>query len=437
MSSAAEIPWTPQDSPTDLHSLFAAAPFALAQCQRSGNITALNPALEHMLGGKSRIARSLCFGDLIHPQERVEAKRLLSELFDCQRDSFQMDSQTTGVNSRPVRWTAWRVSGTSGTADYALAAAEDDPRTREAEPRLRQAERLEAVGRLAGGVAHDFNNLLTGVLLYCDLLIANLEPCHRVRKYAEEIRNAGVQATGLVRQLLAVARPANSESRLFCLNEIAEGMRNLLVRLIGENIELKFHLDADLGLVKMDPTQCQQILLNLVLNARDAVSEAVSEATPIGGQITVETSNCKVQILTDQVSPESQSANAGRALLPCALFVVADNGSGMDAVTRTHLFEAFFTTKAGKGTGLGLATVYDIVTSNGGLIHVESAPGCGTRVSVLLPLVPEAVLESAVRDSAVDSDELDDFEKHNRGNHDLQLARNPEVPLAKELKEKE
>jgi signal transduction histidine kinase len=278
-----------------------------------------------------------------------------------------------------VRWTAWRVPGTNGNFDSALVMAEDALRNHEAGQRLRQAERLEAVGRLAGGVAHDFNNLLTGVLLYCDLLMAHLEPCHRVRKYAEEIRKAGLQATGLVRQLLAVARPTNSEPRLLSLNEIADGMRNLLVRLIGENIELKFQLDPSLGLIKMDPTQCQQILLNLVLNARDAM--------PGGGQITVETSNCKVQVLTE-TKPEAGSA----ASLPCALFVVADNGSGMDDATRTHLFEAFFTTKASKGTGLGLATVHDIVTTNGGLIHVESAPAHGTRVSVLLPLVPEAVL---------------------------------------------
>jgi signal transduction histidine kinase len=280
-----------------------------------------------------------------------------------------------------VRWTAWRVAGTNGTPDSALVLAEDAPRDREVELRLRQAERLEAVGRLAGGVAHDFNNLLTGVLLYCDLLMAHLEPCHRVRKYAEEIRKAGLQATGLVRQLLAVARPTNSEPRLLSLNEIADGMRNLLVRLIGENIELKFQLDPNLGLIKMDPTQCQQILLNLVLNARDAM--------PGGGQITVETSNCKVQVLTE-TKPVSDTAG----LLPCALFVVADNGSGMDESTRSRLFEAFFTTKASKGTGLGLATVHDIVTSNGGLIHVESAQACGTRVSVLLPLVPQSILSS-------------------------------------------
>ena len=122
--------------------------------------------------------------------------------------------------------------------DYVLALAEDVPEDRDSEQRLRQAEKLESVGRLAGGVAHDFNNLLTGVLLYCDLLMASLDPGHRVRKYAEEIRNASMQASGLVRQLLTVARPTNSEPRLLSLNEIAEAMRNLLVRLIGENIEL-------------------------------------------------------------------------------------------------------------------------------------------------------------------------------------------------------
>ena len=238
---------------------------------------------------------------------------------------------------------------------------------------LLQAERLEAVGRLAGGVAHDFNNLLTGILLYCDLLMASIEPDHRARKYADEIRQAGTQATGLVRQLLAIARPPNFQPRLLSLNEIAEGMRNLLARLMGENIDLKFSLDPNLGLIKMDPTEAQQILLNLVLNARDAM--------PRGGVIFLETRNCKIQAVT-----ESSLGTSTQACLPCALFVVEDNGIGMDETTRAHMFEPFFTTKAGKGTGLGLATVHDIVTSNGGLIHVQSAVAHGTRVSVLLPL---------------------------------------------------
>ena len=234
------------------------------------------------------------------------------------------------------------------------------------------------MGRLAGGVAHDFNNLLTGVLLYCDLLMASIEPGHRARKYADEIRKAGVQASGLVRQLLAITRPPDFQPRLLSLNEVAEGMRNLLVRLIGENIELQFLLDPNLGLLKVDPTQIQQILLNLVLNARDAMPAG-------GGRILVETRNCRLQALTESVLGSSTHAS-----LPCALLVVEDNGKGMDASTQAHMFEPFFTTKAGKGTGLGLATVHEIVSSNGGLIHVSSEVARGTRVSAVLPLAPES-----------------------------------------------
>jgi two-component system cell cycle sensor histidine kinase/response regulator CckA len=381
MSAAAEFPWTPRDSKSELSPLFDCAPFGLAQCQRQGGIIALNPALEKILGGKSQSSPPVCFSDLFHPQKRAEVERLLQELFEQQRDSFQIDSQLIGAHGQAVRWTAWLVSGTNGNCAYALALAEDCPFDREAGQRLQRAKKLEALGRLAGGVAHDFNNLLTGVLLYCDLLIASPDPGQRVRKYAEEIRNAGIQATGLVRQLLAVARPTNSEPRLLSLNDIAEGMRNLLVQLMGENIDLQFHLDPNLGLVKMDPAQAQQILLNLVLNARDAL--------PGGGRITVETSNCEIQVLV-----ASDFGANSPTLLPCALCAVVDNGIGMDAATHAHLFEAFFTTKADQGTGLGLATVYDIVTSNGGLIHVKSAPACGARVSVLLPLVPPVVLNS-------------------------------------------
>ena len=396
MSTAALFPCTLQSPKTELPPWFVNAPLGLAQCQREGTITALNPALERMLGGKTA-TRSLFLAHLTHPHDHVQGERLLREVFEGERDSLQVDTKPVTGNGPCLRWTAWRVCGTNRDPDYVLALVEFAPESPEAtnhgaEQRLRQAERLESVGRLAGGVAHDFNNLLTGILLYCDLLLANLEPCHRVRKYASEIRNAGMQATGLVRQLLAVARPTNSEPRLLSLNEIAEGMRNLLVRLIGENIELQLRLDPNLGLVRMDPTQAQQILLNLALNARDAM--------PGGGRITVETRNCQVQILADQIQADQPLTEPRRApsaapTLPCALIVVEDNGGGMDDNTRSHLFEAFFTTKpAGKGTGLGLATVHDIVTSNGGLIHFDSALACGTRVTVLLPLVPETALHS-------------------------------------------
>ena len=374
MSAVPDIPWKGPDPQTELQTLFQNAPFAWMQCDRDGTLTPLNASSESLLELSSGPAESHHFRELLPAQDRSEAEALLESVFQKRRHGFQLDTHIPLAENRPIRWTAWRVPGKYGRPDTALLLMEDLPANHEADQRLRQAERLEAVGRLAGGVAHDFNNLLTGVLLYCDLLIANLEPCHRVRKYAEEIRKAGMQATGLVRQLLAVARPAKAEPRMLSLNEVAEGMRNLLVRLIGENIELKFQLDANLGLIKIDPTQAQQILLNLALNARDAM--------PGGGAITIETRNCKVQVL-----PELAGAGS-EASLPCALFVVADTGCGMDAATRAHVFDAFFTTKGAKGNGLGLATVHDIVTTSGGLIYVDSAPGRGTRVSVLLPLVP-------------------------------------------------
>jgi signal transduction histidine kinase len=394
MSTAAKFAYPPHHSKTELSPVFDCAPVGLAQCQPQGNITAFNPAMEQMLGRELGIASSLCFADLLQPSDRAEGERLFRELFERRRDSFHMNSQLTAANTA-VRWTGWRVSGSDSNADYALLLVENAFQNQAGTQRDRQAEKLEAVGRLAGGVAHDFNNLLTGILLYCDLLMAHLEPCHRVRTYVDEIRNAGMQAAGLVRQLLSVVRPASSDQRPLSLNQIAEGMRNLLLRLIGENIDLQFRLDGNLGLVRMDPTQMQQILLNLVLNARDAM--------PQGGQIIVETSNCKVQVLDEasfaassreQTSPGEAGISSNRATtLPCALFVVSDNGRGMDERTRAHLFDAFFTTKAEKGTGLGLATVYEIVTSHGGLLHVDSALNGGARVSVLLPLVPPEILK--------------------------------------------
>ncbi len=381
MSAATELPWSPalsqEESACTIRDLFENAPIFAVQCHADGAVILMNPALELMLDPESRSTRPVSFADLLPPEDQPCGQRLLFDLLHGQRDHFQLEVRSSARIACPIRWTAWRVPATQSSDAYVLALGETQHANAETEQRIRQAQRLEAVGRLAGGVAHDFNNLLTGVLLYCDLLMSALDPDDRARKYAEEIRNAGMQASALVRQLLTVARPANSAPRLLSLNEIAEGMRDLLRKLIGETIELNLQLDPNLGLVKMDPTQVQQILLNLVLNSRDAM--------PGGGQITVETRNCKVQIVKQ---PGMESGPTG---LPCAMLAVADNGVGMDAATRSRIFEAFFTTKAGKGTGLGLATVHDAVTSNGGLIHVDSAPGKGTRVTVLLPLAPEMV----------------------------------------------
>jgi two-component system, cell cycle sensor histidine kinase and response regulator CckA len=241
-----------------------------------------------------------------------------------------------------------------------------------AEENLIQAQRWEAVGRLTGGVVHDFNNLLTGVMLCCDLLLSSMDSADRRRRYADEIRSAIVQATALVRQLLVFARPQSAPVRPLSLNEVATAMRGLLMRLIGENIALDLRLDPELGAVMIDQAQAQQILLNLVLNARDAMPE--------GGRITVETSNCNFQPLPGSVS------EIRRPAFPCVLLVVGDNGRGMNSEIRQRLFEPFFTTKNdGRGTGLGLTTVQGIVTTNRGLIQFETEPGRGTRAMILLP----------------------------------------------------
>ena len=247
--------------------------------------------------------------------------------------------------------------------------SEDRPQT---EQQLRDAHKMEAIGRLVGGVAHDFNNLLTGMVLCSELILAGLEENNRLRHFAEEIRKAGEQGAGLIQQLMAVARQRAVEPRLLCLNEVVSDVRNLLTRLIGEDIELVAELAEDLGLVKMDPAQVQQIILNLVLNARDAM--------PDGGRVTLNTRNC------DGPKPghdgHKQFCDSWVAL------AVSDTGCGMDAETRSRLFEPFFTTKKpGHGNGLGLATVYRIVTHEGGAIGVESEAGRGTRVVVHLPRV--------------------------------------------------
>jgi signal transduction histidine kinase len=362
---------------------------------------AMNPVLEQMLGGRSKGASAVLLADLvvgafdsaIDGADRAQTQRLLGELIEGKRQHLQVDCKTADRNPGFLRWTIWRISGTKSIGSLMVMVEESSAPQAVAEHP--PSERLEMVGRLAGGVAHDFNNLLTGILLYCDLLAASLDPGHCARKYTEEIRSAGLQTTSLVRQLLTLARPANVQPRLVLFNDIAESMRNLLVRLIGENIQIDFDLDSEAGLVCMDVTQAQQVLLNLVLNARDAM--------PNGGRIKIETRNCKL---------EATTASAAEFLRPCVLLVVEDNGCGMDAATREHVFEPFFTTKGAKGTGLGLATVHDIVTGSGGLISVHSELGRGTRISLLLPVVREDAesrsqsLHSQVQKNEVQKDEV-------------------------------
>jgi len=381
----------------------------VVSCNARGEIVEANPAFDRIFhgaeskrDGSSR--QGLHLWEFFVLQDRTVGQALLRELLERKRDTVCIPGRIPGKNaaagSAAMSWTGWRMShsavegdeivffaGTmvANTGEAAVGepiepseeAISDEPISDEAFPgepssdeEAIQGQKWEAVGRLAGGVVHDFNNLLTGVMLYCDLLLSSFDPRDRRRRYADEIRSAITQASGLVQQLLVFARPQGSQARSLCFNEIATSMRNLLVRLIGENIELELRLDPGLALVRIDHAQAQQILLNLVLNARDAMPE--------GGKITVETSNCKFQPVA--------GAPMGAPVFPCVLLVVGDNGRGMDAKTRQRLFEPFFTTKSsGKGTGLGLTTVQSIVTTNRGLIHLESEAGRGTRAMILLP----------------------------------------------------
>jgi len=378
MNTATPFPWpgdlSANNAKKDFRSIFEHAPIAAARCDRQGLLVEMNPAFEAAFASDLSNKRSLFVYDLVPPQSRETTQSLVCDLLDSTRDSIRIPGKEAADGPAITNWTAWRLPGRDGESPQALLIADHSGDIPPVEQTLLQSQKWEAVGRMAGGVVHDFNNLFTGVMLYCDLLLSNLDARDCRRRYASEIRSAITQAASLGRQLLLFARPRAVESIPLCLNHVAQGMQDLLTRLIGESVTLDFRLEADLGLVKIDESQVQQILLNLVLNARDAMPE--------GGRIVVETSNCRVRSV-----PGSRLTRPGDAAFPCVLLVVSDNGRGMDDDTRQHVFEPFFTTKTpGKGTGLGLTTVHSIVTANRGLIHLESELGGGTRAMILFPL---------------------------------------------------
>lgn len=262
----------------------------------------------------------------------------------------------------------------------ALTEVHERQERRRLEEQLRQAQKMEAIGRLAGGIAHDFNNLLTVINGYSGLLLERLREDPAAKEDLEQILGAGLRAAGLTRQLLAFSRKQVTRLVPLDLNSLISGLMKMIDRILGEDVEVDLKLDPNLYLVEADPGHIEQVIMNLVVNARDAM--------PVGGKITIET---RIAHLTD----EGAAARPGHQAGTYAILAVADTGTGMSQEALDHLFEPFFTTKElGKGTGLGLSTVHGIVRQCSGFVEVASELGNGTTFEIWLPVVTTTPLRT-------------------------------------------
>jgi len=307
-------------------------------------------------------------------------------LFDGNEDVIYVESwqRRKDGQKRLLAWWCRVLKDEQGNVTGALSTARDITERKRAEEekerlqaQLVQAQKMESVGRLAGGVAHDFNNLLTVINLYSSLALSSLNETDPLRQDLEEIRKAGERAAGLTRQLLAFSRRQVLEMRVLDLNEVLGGLSKMLPRLISEDIAVKMSLAPDLGRTRADPGQIEQVVINLAVNARDAMQE--------GGKLILETANVT---LDERYTQEHTEVIPGDYVM----LAISDTGIGMSAEVKAHLFEPFFTTKGvGKGTGLGLAMVYGIVKQHQGHISVYSELGQGTTIKIYLPRVKEEV----------------------------------------------
>jgi PAS domain S-box-containing protein len=358
--------------------LFEAAAIGIALCHLDGRILEGNSALALLLGYEQAELAGLDPWRF-YEGDSSESAHLLPDLLHGARASFAVEKSCHRKDAFAFwgRLTVSLARNAQHDPAFLIVLLEDATERTRIQQQLRQAEKMEIIGRLTAGVAHDFNNLLTGFLLYCDLLLSKLDPTDPLRRHVEEIQQAGEQGSALTQQLLSFARKQAPNPRPVPINLIVSSTENLLRRLIGEHIELIVALDPAAGAVFADPAQLRQVLLNLALNARDALRP--------GGKIRVQTRTAEFPANPGSASPR-----------PAVCIAVEDNGCGMDAETRTHLFEPFFTTKRpGEGTGMGLATVHRIVTEAGGRIKVLTHPAQGTRVEIFFPM-REAMCESPI-----------------------------------------
>ncbi len=370
-------------SESNFRSLVMNAPYGICRCNALGILQDANPALVAMFGYNNAA--------------ELTGRHLGSLYADAQQwfqtvDYFHARKEFNNLTTECVRKDGAaivaRISGRSiangkdgGTFEIFM---EDVTETRMLELQLRQAQKMEAIGRLAGGIAHDFNNLLMVISGYVEFLLERLGPDPRLRGPAQEISNATQRATSLTRQLLAFSRKQILAPKLLDLNEaVAENLK-MLTRMIGEDIDLVMIPGPTLGAVRADPGQIDQVIMNLAVNARDAM--------PQGGKLTIETANVT---LDENFARTHTPLTAGDYIM----LAISDTGVGMDNETQSRIFEPFFTTKGTKGTGLGLSTVYGIVKQSGGFIFVDSKPQRGTAIRAYFPRVNGREDAAAAQDS--------------------------------------
>jgi len=355
---------------------------------REGRITHCNDFLLRLTGWTADEVLGRSWFELFVPPGQDDVKEVLSSVLADRPEAWHHENEilTRSGARRLIRWNNSVLRSAKGEAIGMASIGEDTTEHKRLEEQLRQSQKMEAVGRLAGGVAHDFNNILGVITGYAELLKRKTPEGHSDRRRIDEILRAAQRAAGLTRQLLAFSRKQVLEPKVLEPSVVVADMRAMLERLIGEDVDFTMKAGAK-GRVKVDPGQLEQVLMNLVVNARDAM--------PMGGSLTIETAD--VDLEQEYVQRREVAVQPGRYVM----IAVADTGAGMDEATQARVFEPFFTTKGeGKGTGLGLATVYGIVKQSGGYIWMQSEVGKGTVFRVYLPRVEEAVAKELERAAA-------------------------------------